>query len=429
MKILITNGRVIDPSQGLDTAGDVLIEGKKISGIFPCGKAKAPTSTKLVDASRCIVVPGLVDMHTHLREPGHEYKETIRTGTMAAVHGGFTTVCCMPNTNPPNDSISVTRFIMDKVADGGACTVYPIAAITIGQNGEALTELEALINAGCIAFSDDGRPVMNSLIMRRALEYSKIFNVPIISHCEDSNLSEGRVMNEGFISTILGLKGIPRAAEEVMVARDIALCELTKGRLHIAHVSSAGSVNMIREAKKRGLNVTAETCPHYFILTDEALIGYDTNMKVNPPIRTPEDVEAVKEGLKDDTIDVIATDHAPHHYDDKNREFDTAAFGISGLETAFGLSMGLVEEGILDLNQLIRKLTITPAKIMGINKGSIREGADADLTVIDTESKYEVDTSKFLSKGKNSPFNKWKLKGEIVATISMGKLHQWRKDK
>jgi dihydroorotase len=427
MKIIITNGRVIDPSQGLDAPGDVLIEGKRISGIFPHGKARTPKSTKVVDASGCIVIPGLVDMHTHLREPGYEYKETIRTGTMAALHGGFTTVCCMPNTNPPNDSISVTRFIMDKVAKEGLCTVYPIAAITRGQDGEALTELEALINAGCIAFSDDGRPVMNSLIMRRALEYSKIFDVPIISHCEDSKLSEGRVMNEGFISTILGLKGIPKAAEEVMVARDLALCELTKGRLHIAHVSTAGSVNMIREAKKRGINVTAETCPHYFTLTDEALIGYDTNLKVNPPIRTAEDVEAIKEGLKDDTIDVIATDHAPHHYDDKNREFDTAAFGISGLETAFGLNMVLVEEGVLDLNRLIRKCTITPSNIMRINKGTIKEGADADLTVIDTETTYEVDTSKFLSKGKNSPFNKWKLKGEIVATVSMGRLHKWRK--
>ena len=423
MSILIKNGRVIDPSQNIDAYKDILIQGKHIINLFP--KGKAPKSTKTVDASNCLVIPGLVDMHTHLREPGYEYKETIKTGTLAAVKGGFTTVCCMPNTNPVNDNIAVTEFIIEKASKEGSCTVYPIAAVTMGQKGESLTELEALLKAGCIAFSDDGRPVMNSLIMRRALEYSKIFDVPIISHCEDLNLSEGRVMNEGFVSTILGLKGIPKAAEEVMVARDISLCELTSGRLHIAHVSTKGSVNLIRGAKERGLNITAETCPHYFSISDETLISYDTNLKVNPPIRTADDVDAIKEGLKDGTIDVIATDHAPHNFDDKNMEFDRAAFGISGIETALQLSLRLVDSGAMNLMDLIKKMTLTPCKIMKINKGALSEGADADIAIIDPEKAVTLDSSQFLSKGKNSPFNKWQLKGTVEKTIVKGKIFDW----
>lgn len=424
MTILIKNGRVIDPSQNIDGDKDVLIKGHKIQGLYP--KGKTPKADKIIDASNCIVIPGLVDMHTHLREPGFEYKETIKTGTMAAVKGGFASVCCMPNTNPVNDTIAVTEFILKKSSEEGACSVYPIGAITIAQKSEALTELEALIKAGCIAFSDDGMPVTNSVMMRRALEYSKIFNVPIISHCEDLKLSDGGVMNEGLVSTIVGLSGIPKAAEETMVARDLSLCELTGGRLHIAHVSTEGSVELIRNAKARGINVTAETCPHYFSLTDETIISYDTNLKVNPPIRTAKDVDAIKEGLKDGTIDVIATDHAPHHIDDKNREFDTAAFGISGLETALALSLHLVEEGVLDLKQLITRMTLTPSRIMGIQKGTLTEGADADITIINTEKEYKVDSSGFLSKGKNSPFNKWKLKGTVEKTIVMGKNHEWK---
>jgi len=423
MKILIANGKVVDPTQKLEAYRDILIEGKKIKALYPRGKG--PESTHILDASGCLVIPGLVDMHTHLREPGYEYKETIKTGTLAAVRGGYTTVCCMPNTEPINDSVPVTQYILDKAAKEGACSVYPIAAITKGQKSEALCELEALIKAGCIAFSDDGRPVTNSLIMRRALEYSKIFDVPIIAHCEDLKLSEGRVVNEGFVSTILGLRGIPKAAEEVMVARDISLCELTRGRLHIAHVSAKGSVNLIRNAKKRGIPVTAETCPHYFSLTDEALVSYDTNLKVNPPIRTPEDVDAIKEGLQDGTIDVIATDHAPHHFDDKNKEFDAAAFGISGIETALPLSLSLVDSGILDMQQLIAKMTSAPSLIMGIRKGTLAEGADADVTIINPEKTFTVDTSAFLSKGKNSPFHNWNMKGTVEATIAMGKIHTW----
>lgn len=423
MKILIKNGHVIDPSQDIDGSKDILISGGKIQGIFP--KGKSPRADKTIDASGCIVIPGLVDMHTHLREPGYEYKETIKTGTMAAVKGGFTTVCCMPNTEPINDTISVTEFIIRRALNEGSCTVYPIAAITKGEEGEAMTELEALIKSGSIAFSDDGRPVMNSLIMRRALEYSKIFGVPIISHCEDLKLSEGGVMNEGITSTLLGLQGIPKAAEEVMVARDISLSELTCGKLHIAHVSTEGSVRLIREAKSRGVNVTAETCPHYFSLTEESLKGYNTNFKVNPPLRTEKDVTAIKQGLKDGTIDVIATDHAPHHYDDKNREFDTAAFGISGLETAFALGLKLVEDKVIDLSGLIAKMTIAPSKIMRIPKGSLKNDADADIAIIDTKKRFTVDAGKFLSKGKNSAFDGWKLKGVVQKTIAMGKVYEW----
>ncbi|GBE40503.1 dihydroorotase [bacterium BMS3Bbin09] len=423
MTILIKNGTVIDPSQDINGQMDIVVKGRKIQGIYPKGKSTG--SEKTIDATDCIVIPGLVDMHTHLREPGFEYKETIKTGTLAAVRGGFTAVCCMPNTDPINDSISVTELILER-SKQGSCDVFPIGAITIASESESLTELEALIKAGCVAFSDDGMPVTNSLLMRRALEYSKIFNVPVIAHCEDMKLSEGGAMNEGFVSTILGLPGIPKAAEETMVARDLSLCELTGGRLHIAHVSTEGSVNLLRDAKKRGINVTAETCPHYFSLTDETLISYDTNLKVNPPIRAASDRDAIKEGLRDGTIDVIATDHAPHHFDDKNKEFDNAAFGISGLETAFALSYQLVELGIIDLSQLVKLMCLTPSNIMGFSKGTLKDNSDADITVININNKYKVDSSKFLSKGKNSPFNKWTLKGTIEKTIVKGKVYDWK---
>jgi dihydroorotase len=331
----------------------------------------------------------------------------------------------MPNTNPINDSIAVTEFIIEKALKEGSCAVYPIGAITKGQKGKKLNELRTLRQSGCIAFSDDGNPVTNSLIMRRVLEYSKIFDVPIISHCEDLKLSEGGVMNESVVSTILGLKGIPKAAEEVMVARDIALCELTLGRLHIAHVSTEGSVKLIRDAKKRGINVTAETCPHYFCLNDESVKSYSTNLKVDPPIRTKKDVEAIKTGLQDGTIDVIATDHAPHHEDEKNREFDTAAFGISGLETALPLGLQLVEQSVLNLKQLINLMSVNPSNILNINKGSLATGADADIAIINLQKDFIVDTRGFLSKGKNSPFNGWHLKGTVEKTLSQGKIHEW----
>ncbi|RJQ55445.1 MAG: dihydroorotase [Nitrospiraceae bacterium] len=434
MNILIKNGRIIDPSNNIDGKGDILIEDGKIKEVrsrkpevrkSKGGMGGFVSGIQTIDATGCIVIPGLVDMHTHLREPGYEYKETIRTGTRAAARGGFTTVCCMPNTNPVNDTITVTEFIVEKALKEGSCTVYPIGAITKGQKNEELAEIEALKRAGCTAFSDDGKPVTNSLIMRRALEYSKIFDVPVISHCEDIYLSEGGVMNEGFVSTILGLKGIPKAAEEIMVARDLALCRLTGGRLHIAHVSTGGSVELIREAKACGINVTAETCPHYFSLTDESLIGYDTNLKVNPPVRTEKDVAAVKQGLKDGTIDIIATDHAPHHMDDKTKEFDAAAFGISGLETAFSLGLQLVGQGVLDLKQLIMKMSVVPAEIMRVPKGALSPGSDADIAIINPDKAYVVDPSGFLSKGKNSPFKGWALKGTVEKTVSMGRIYEW----
>ena len=429
MKILIKNGHIIDPSQGIDGVGDVLVEEGKIKEISIKGSKGQRVIDKnagrrTIDASGFYVFPGLIDMHTHLREPGFEYKETIKTGTLAAVRGGITTVCAMPNTNPVNDNSSVTDLIIRKAIQEGACTVYPIGAITKGQKGEELAEMGIMHSEGCVAFSDDGSPVMNSLIMRRALEYSKTFNVPLISHCEDMNLSEGGVMNEGLLSVTLGLKGIPSEAEEVMIARDIALAGLTGGRLHIAHVSTEGSVRLVRQAKERGINITAETCPHYFSITEAAVEGYNTNAKVNPPLRTARDVDAVKQGLKDGTIDVIATDHAPHHRDEKLREFDQAPSGISGLETALGLSLKLVEEGILTMNQLIEKMTIYPAKIMGINKGTLKNGADADVVIVNTNKEFKIESEKFVSKGKNTPFEGWVLKGAAVITICKGNIYE-----
>lgn len=420
MKVLIKNGRIIDPSQGLDTAGDLFIEDGKIAST-----EAASDGVRIIDASGLLVLPGLVDMHVHLREPGFEYKETVRTGTHAAVRGGFTTVCAMPNTSPVNDNSSVTDFVIRKAIQEGYCTVYPVGAITKGQKGEELAEIGIMRNAGCVAFSDDGRPVMNSLIMRRALEYTKAFGVPVISHCEDLELAEGGVMNEGAVSLTLGLRGIPPQAEEVMVARDTALAELTGGKLHIAHVSTAGSVRIIREAKARGISVTAETCPHYFSIKEDAVFGYNTNAKVNPPLRTDADIAAIKEGLSDDTIDVIATDHAPHHRDEKLREFDQAPSGISGIETALALSLRLVDEGVLTLGRLVEKMALRPSQILGLGKGTLRPGADADVAIVDPAREFTVEPERFVSKGKNTPFEGWKLRGVTVITISKGKIYEW----
>jgi dihydroorotase len=431
VKILIEKGHIIDPSQGIDSIGDVLIEDGKIVEIRMDGngeteKRRNRDTRRIIDAKEMFVIPGLIDMHVHLREPGYEHKETIKTGTDAAIRGGFTTVCCMPNTYPINDNASVTEFIIRKAALEGLCTVLPIGAITKGQKGEELVEMGTMKDQGCVAFSDDGLPVMNSLIMRRALEYSKAFGLPIISHCEDLTLSEEGVMNEGLLSITVGLKGIPAEAEQIMVFRDILLAELTRGKLHIAHVSTGGSVKLIRDAKKRGVNVTAETCPHYFSLIEDAVKDYDTNAKVNPPLRTKKDVDAIKEGLKDGTIDIIATDHAPHNRDEKLREFDLAPSGISGLETALGLSLRLVDEGILNINQLIEKMSVNPAQILGISsKGSLKPGSDADVTILDTKKETRVDAEKFVSKGKNTPFHGWILKGMPIITISKGRVYEW----
>jgi len=376
----------------------------------------------MIDARGYIVVPGLIDIHTHLREPGYEYKESIKTGSLAAAAGGFTSIACMPNTYPTNDNASVTRYILTKASTEGLVNIYPIGAITKGLKGENLSEIGELKEAGCVALSDDGSSVMNSEVLRRGMEYAKGFNMPIISHCEDLNLSKDGQVNEGFISTELGLKGIPNCAEEIMVARDIALSELTGCKLHLAHISSAGSVRIIREAKKRGINITAEVTPHHFTLTEEAVYYYNTNVKVNPPLRTKEDIEAIKVGLREGVIDVIATDHAPHDIDSKNLEFNKAANGIIGLETALPLTLKLVEEGILSLNEAVSKLTINPAKIIDIKKGSLGIGMDADITIIDPDREYTIDREKFKSKSKNTPFHGWKVKGKVIYTIINGRI-------
>jgi dihydroorotase len=427
--MLIKNGHIIDPSQGIDGIGDIVIENGKITELRVKSSEsgiKDNSKLKIIDASGLFVLPGLVDMHVHLREPGFEYKETIKTGTMAAVKGGITSVCCMPNTNPVNDNKTVTEFILRKTYAEGSCYVYPIGAVTKGQNGEELAEMAMMHEAGCVAFSDDGMPFMNSLIMRRALEYSKALNVPIISHCEDMSLSDGGVMNEGRLSAQMGLRGIPSASEDIMVARDIILAELTGGRLHIAHVSTEGAVRLVRQAKERGIKVTAETCPHYFIITEDAVKGYNTNAKVNPPLRTKRDVEAIREGLKDGTIDVIATDHAPHHRDEKLQEFDRAPSGISGIETALSLCLGLVHEGVLTMQQLVEKITFAPAKILGINAGTLKTGSCADITIVDMNKDFKVESEKFLSMGKNTPFDGWTLKGMPVITICKGKVYEFK---
>lgn len=418
MNILIKNGRVIDPANKVDGKLDVLVSSGKIAKIGKPGSLPA-NGAKVIDASGKLVVPGLIDMHVHLREPGFEYKETIETGTAAARAGGFTSVCCMPNTSPVNDNRSVTEFIISQAAKAAA-RVYPIGAITKGSRGEELAEMGELHDAGCVAVSDDGKPVMNAAVMRRALEYSRIFGMLVISHCEDALLSDKGVMNEGAVSTELGLRGIPRAAEDVMTARDIALAELTGARLHIAHVSTEGSVRLVRDAKARKVRVTAETCPHYFSLTEDAVRGYNTMAKMNPPLRTAGDVAAIKEGLRDGTIDAIATDHAPHALDEKSGEFDYAPFGVVGLETALGLTFKLVEEGVLSLSGAIGKLSANPASILGMDKGTLTEGSDADIAVIDPDAEWTVDASQFKSKSKNTPFQGWRLKGRAVRTIVGG---------
>lgn len=420
MSLLIKNGRVIDPANNIDDSLDILVEGTVIKKVAKAIKAEG--SAKVIDAKGKIVAPGLIDMHTHLREPGFEYKETIKTGTMAAAAGGFTAICCMPNTNPINDNRAITDFILSKSAKEGIVNVLPIGAITKGSQGKALAEIGDMVNAGCVAISDDGKGVMDAEVMRRGLEYTKAFDIPVIAHCEDANLSSGGVMNEGFASTTLGLRGIPKAAEEVMVVRDIALAELTGARLHIAHVSSTGSVESIRTAKKRGVKVTCETCPHYFTLTEDAVIGYNTNAKVNPPLRTKEDVKAIKVGLKDGTIDIIASDHAPHAVHEKEIEFDYASFGMIGLETSLPLILNLVREDVLTLNDAIAKAAINPARLLKLKKGTLSEGADADITIIDTEKEWVVDVNNLKSKSKNTPFTGIKMKGMAVVTIVGGKI-------
>lgn len=419
MSILIKGGRVIDPGRFVGIA-DVLIDDGKITAVAP--RLTAPVGSRTIQAEGKLVLPGFVDLHVHFREPGFEYKETIQSGSAAAVAGGFTTVCCMPNTSPVNDNQAVTEFILERARLAGLANVLPIGAITKGSEGKELAEIGDLRRSGCVAISDDGKPVMNSLVMRRAMEYASAFDLTVVDHCEDLHLAEGGCMNEGLISTELGLPGIPSAAEDVMVARNLSLSELTGARLHLAHISTAGSARMVREAKARGIRVTAEACPHHFTLTEELVRGYNTHAKMNPPLRTWSDVQAIKEGLRDGTIDVIATDHAPHATQEKQQDFTEAPFGIVGLETALSLTLGLVEEGVLSIEQAVQKLTSSPAAAFGLKKGTLGVGADADVVVVDQHGQWEVDPTKFRSKSRNTPFVGWKVKGLVQTTIVGGRV-------
>ena len=419
MAIHITGGHVVDPGR-FNGVTDVLIDEGRVVAVGP--RLNVPAGAAKIDATGRLVLPGFVDLHVHFREPGFEYKESIQSGAAAAVAGGFTSVCCMPNTNPVNDNQAITEFILDRARAAGLANVFPVGAITKGSEGKELAEIGDLRRAGCLAISDDGKPVMNSLVMRRAMEYALAFDVPVVDHCEDLHLAEGGCMNEGAISTELGLPGIPAAAEDVMVARNVALAELTGARLHLAHISTEGSVRMVREAKSRGLKVTAEACPHHFTITEEVVRGYNTYAKMNPPLRTWKDVQAIKEGLRDGTIDVIATDHAPHASQEKQLGFTEAPFGIVGLETALSLTFALVEEGVLSLESAVDKLSAAPAKVFGLAKGTLAVGADADVAIVDQLEQWEVDPAKFFSKSRNTPFAGWKVKGRVRTTIVGGRV-------
>ena len=421
MNLLIRNGRVVDPANGVDGAADVLLLEGLVSRVGP--KLQAPAGTPELDAAGRVVAPGFIDIHVHLREPGYEYKETVATGTRAAAAGGFTAVACMANTKPVNDTRAVTDYIRAQARAGGVVRVYPIGAVTRGLEGRELAELGELAEAGCVAYSDDGRPVMNSALLRRALEYAQAFGKPIVSHAEDAQLAEGGVMHEGFVSTDLGLRGIPAAAEEIMVAREIALSELTGHRVHIAHVSTAAAVRLIREAKARGVPVTGEVTPHHLLLTDEAMRSYDPNAKMAPPLRGKRDVEACREALADGTLDAIATDHAPHALADKEVELDHAANGIVGLETAVPLCLThLVRERVLDLPTLVARLTIGPARVLDLPGGSLTPGAPGDVTVLDLEREQTIEPARFLSKARNTPFGGWRCVGAPWMTIVGGRV-------
>jgi dihydroorotase len=421
MKTVIKGGRVIDPGK-LDDILDIVIKGSNIVEIKNDALAgNEDKKSKVIDASGKIVAPGLIDMHVHLRDPGYEYKETIETGGLAAAYGGFTAICCMPNTNPVNDCRQVTEYIIKKAVKAGTVRVYPVAAISKGLKGDSLCEYGELKEVGAIAVSDDGNPVMNSQLMRKALEYSSGFNLPVISHCEDLDLVSGGAMNEGAVATKMGISGIPNAAESIMVLRDIALCELTGIPVHIAHVSTKESVRAIRDAKKRGVPVTAETAPHYFMLTDASITDYNTNYKMNPPLRTEEDRVAICQGLADGTIDAIATDHAPHSIIEKAVEFDQAANGIIGLETAVSLGLKLVESGIIDITNLIEKMSKNPARILGL-KTCLEIGKTADITIIDPEISFCINSDRFQSLSRNTPFGGWDVKGKAVLTMVGGKI-------
>ena len=421
MRIVVSGGTVIDPANGREESLDLLIEDGLIGELGQPGSLGTREAERL-DVSGWTIVPGLIDMHVHLREPGYEYKETVLTGTQAAVAGGFTAVACMANTNPVNDNGTVTRFIVEQARIAGLARVFPIGALSKGLKGEELAEIGEMVDAGVVAISDDGRPIMDANLMRRALEYCSMFDVPISVHEEDVNLAADGSMNEGPTALRLGLRGVPSVAEEVMVARDIALARLTGGRVHIAHVSTLRAVELICQAKAEGIAVTAEVAPHHFTLTEESVEGYNTNAKMNPPLRLAEDVEAVKDGLRDGTIDAIATDHAPHHRDEKEVEFDQAAHGITGLETALSLTLNLVREGVLSMSEAVRKLTVNPARILGLPYGTLSVGVPADLTVFDPDAMWRVDPLASRSRSQNTPFAGWELKGKTRLTMVDGRI-------
>jgi len=417
--ILLRGGTLVDPSQGVNEVGDLLISGGEIMGF---GRTiNAPDEAETIDCEGLIVSPGFIDVHCHLREPGREDVETVATGARAAAAGGFTAVCAMPNTDPVTDNQAAVGFIVRQAQRAAAARVYPIGAISVGQEGKVLAEFGEMVGAGAIAVSDDGKPVASAQLMRTALEYARTFKIPVIDHCEEPTLAAGGAMNEGIVSAHLGLKGVPAEAEEIMVIRDILLARLTGGHVHLAHMSTRGSVELIRWGKERGINVSAEVCPHHLSLTEESVRGYNTNAKMNPPLRTADDVEALREAVKDGTIDLIATDHAPHHYDEKEREFADAPNGIVGLETALAVIVtNLVEKGYLGFSDLVDRMSCTPARIFNLPGGSLKRGSAADVTVFNPSARWRVDPSQFLSKARNSPYAGMTLVGQAACTIVAG---------
>ncbi len=421
--MLLKNVHVVDPVASRNGRFDILIAGGRVVRVGRDLPVDGATVVELPDS--CVVTPGLIDIHVHLREPGQEHKETIATGTASAVAGGFTAVACMPNTDPVNDHASVTEFILKRAAEAGLARVYPIGAVSIGSKGEQLSEIGELHAAGCVAITDDGRPVATALLMRRALEYATMFGIPVIDHCEDPSLKGDGVAHEGAVAAMLGLKGLAGAAESIMVERDISVAELVGGHVHVAHMSARQSLRAVRTGKDRGIKVTSEVTPHHFVLTDEALRwhgGYDTNTKMNPPLREEADRAAMIEGIRDGSIDVIATDHAPHHADEKALEFDRAPFGIVGLETAVPLCLDrLVHAGVIGLPRLVELLSANPARVLGLPGGTIAEGAPADLTVLSPDTDVTIQAASLVSKSKNTPFDGWTLKGSVAATIVGGR--------
>ena len=420
MSLLLRGGRVVDPSQDLDRRADVLIEDGRVAGV---GSLPARRSAETIDVAGCVVTPGFVDMHVHLREPGREDKETILTGSRAAAAGGFTSIVCMPNTTPVNDNAAITRFILERAAEAGLVNVFPTGAITVGSQGEQLAEIGEMRSAGIVAITDDGRPVQNSQVMRRAMEYARIFDIPVMDHCEDLFLAAGGCMNEGKASTRLGLWGMSRAAEELHVVRDIILSRITGTRVHILHISTRESLDQVRAAKSQGIRVTCEVLPHHFTLTDEDIENFDTDFKMMPPLRERADVEAMLEGLADGSIDCLATDHAPHTRLDKEEPFEEAASGVVGMETAIPLCWEhLVRAGVVPVSRLVELFSLNPSRILKLGKGTLAEGADADVTVIDPDRRQVVDPSGFRSKGRNCPFRGWELRGAPVLTVVGGRV-------